>query len=142
MEGSGATMVVGLIQQTYADLEMEMKMNTVYEKENQAEYEGQMNEYKETLVSLRAALITVTAKISDLEDDKFQKENRQKEVDSEMEANVEMGKALEKDCAWVEKAFGQRREARKQEVEGLEAARRALAKHQIDEEDLRGAASA
>lgn len=143
MEGSGATMVIGLIQQTYKDLEMEMKMNTVYEKENQAEFEGQLQEYKETLANLREQLITVTAKISDLEDDKFQKEKRVDEVASEMKANLEMKKALESDCAWVEKAFGQRKEARAQEVEGLEAARRALAKHQIDEEDLRpGAASA
>merc|ERR1719262_1059913 len=123
-EGGGIESILGYIRE---DLQNEIKTTKAGEAEAQGKFEEQrsiatknLNALNTKKVTLETSLADTEEKIADAEEDKETKEtnkdNRQKYRDS-----------LKPKCDWMKESFGNRRTKRREEMDGLLAAKASLA---------------
>merc|ERR1719375_2089231 len=123
-EGGGIESILGYIRE---DLQNEIKVTKAGEAEAQAKFEEQRSTATKSLnalntkkVILETSLADTEEKIADAEEDKetqeTSKDNRQKYRDS-----------LKPKCDWMKETFGTRRTKRREEMDGLLAAKASLA---------------
>jgi len=123
-EGGGIESILGYIRE---DLQNEIKTTKAGEAAAQAKFEEQrstatknLNALNTKKVTLETSLADTEEKIADAEEDKetqeTSKENRQKYRDS-----------LKPKCDWMKETFGTRRTKRREEMDGLLAAKASLA---------------
>jgi len=123
-ESGGIESIIGYIKE---DLENEIKTTKAGEAAAQAKFEEQrstatknLNALNTKKVTLETALADTEEKIADAEEDKetqeTSKDNRQKYRDS-----------LKPKCDWMKETFGTRRTKRREEMDGLLAAKASLA---------------
>jgi len=123
-EGGGIESILGYIRE---DLQNEIKTTKAGEAKSQAQFEEQrsiatknLNALNTKKVTLETSLADTEEKISDAEEDKetqeTSKDNRQKYRDS-----------LKPKCDWMKESFGNRRTKRREEMDGLLAAKASLA---------------
>merc|ERR1719379_817287 len=123
-EGGGIESILGYIRE---DLQNEIKVTKAGEAEAQAQFEKQrsiatknLNALNTKKVTLETSLADTEEKIADAEEDKetqeTSKDNRQKYRDS-----------LKPKCDWMKESFGNRRTKRREEMDGLLAAKASLA---------------
>jgi len=123
-ESAGIVSIMELLKE---DLEMEMKDSRSEDAESQDKYEKEYGAMNDTLeaqlsekVALEKALAATKEKIVGLEE----------LISSKKEDAInikKMGEAMDKDCAWVETHFDSRKEARENEIAGLQEAKNILA---------------
>merc|ERR1719235_2038719 len=123
-EGGGIESILGYIRE---DLQNEIKTTKAGEAKAQAQFEEQrsiatknLNALNTKKVTLETSLADTEEKIADAEEDKeaqeTSKENRQKYRDS-----------LKPKCDWMKESFGTPRAKRREEMDGLLAAKASLA---------------
>jgi len=123
-EGGGIESILGYIRE---DLQNEIKTTKAGEAKAQAQFEAQrstatknLNALNTKKVTLETSLADTEEKIADAEEDKetqeTSKDNRQKYRDS-----------LKPKCDWMKETFGTRRTKRREEMDGLLAAKASLA---------------
>jgi len=123
-EGGGIESILGYIRE---DLQNEIKTTSAGEAKAQAQFEAQrstatknLNALNTKKVTLETSLADTEEKIADAEEDKetqeTSKDNRQKYRDS-----------LKPKCDWMKETFGTRRTKRREEMDGLLAAKASLA---------------
>jgi len=123
-EGGGIESILGYIRE---DLQNEIKTTSAGEAKAQAQFEEQrstatknLNALNTKKVTLETSLADTEEKIADAEEDKetqeTSKDNRQKYRDS-----------LKPKCDWMKESFGNRRTKRREEMDGLLAAKASLA---------------
>jgi hypothetical protein len=123
-EGGGIESILGYIRE---DIQNEIKTTTAGEAKAQAQFEQQrstatknLNALNTKKVTLETSLADTEEKIADAEEDKetqeTSKDNRQKYRDS-----------LKPKCDWMKETFGNRRTKRREEMDGLLAAKASLA---------------
>merc|ERR1719235_28951 len=123
-EGGGIESILGYIRE---DLQNEIKTTSAGEAKAQAQFEAQrstatknLNALNTKKVTLETTLADTEEKIADAEEDKetqeTSKENRQKYRDS-----------LKPKCDWMKESFGTPRAKRREEMDGLLAAKASLA---------------
>jgi len=119
--------VVAILEMLKEDIQKEMKTGRADEAKSQADYEKDLAALEDTLgaqekkkTDVETALADLGAKIEDADEDK---DNKQGDLNAEKDVE----KSLNTDCAWVKTTFKTRREKRKLEMDGLVEARDFLA---------------
>lgn len=136
MEGSGATMVVGLLKQTYTDLEMELKIATKDENEAAEECKKAIKDMKRAIVDMEIGKVQMKTQKAEVDKKLANNRDRNQQLMFIKEGNDDRKAVLNNLCHNYATSWEKRLEGRAQEIAGLEAARRELAKHQIDRDHM------
>jgi len=118
--------VISMMDSMVADLDKEMQVAEVEEKDGQAEYEDFMRDASEKRVLDSKS---ITEKDGTKADDEANLQKITKERQSKMKtalATVTVIEGLHKDCDWLLKNFDVRKEARTGEIEALKKAKAVL----------------
>jgi len=119
--------IVAILDMLKQDLMQEIKASKAAEAENQAAYEKDSGALEATLdaqnkkkCDVEGTIADMGSKIEDAEEDQGNKE-------SDLDAEKDVQKSLDTDCAWVKTTFDTRKQKRKLEIDGLVEAKEFLA---------------
>lgn len=122
----GSNGVLSMISTMVSDLEKEMAVAKVEEKNSQKEYEATVADAKEKRESdLKDAQQKAEVK-ADLESDSDEDSQEKSSTVKEQQATMKFAENLHKQCDWLVKNFDLRAQARGEEIENLKRAKAAL----------------
>jgi len=119
--------IMSIITMIIDDTENEMKVARKGEAEAQRSFEESMDSSRDVLESQIATKTAKNRQLAEIAGKKVDADKFKSEQTKEMEAQKKLKESLHDDCTWVKTHFESRREARKNEINGLMDAKGYLA---------------
>merc|ERR1719327_1295506 len=118
------------------DIEKEIKMAYKEDGEAQAEFEADRKDITDMIRSNKLAKVTAEKELAAHEQAISDTEGALDQAEEDHKLTEEEGKAIFEECEWVDKEFGDRKDKRKIEIQGLMDAKNKLAGEGISLDDL------
>lgn len=115
----GTAAVLTMMDMVAEDMQNEIENGQKDDAENQEEYETAFADFSDLLKSQKAKKITLEKLLAKLETDIGTKGETNSTLTDEKSAELEDKADLAVNCAWIKTKFGERRQKRKDEIDGL-----------------------